>query len=85
MPEDTINHSNSFVNYGGAEVDGDQIDVHTQTIENAWGRLKAKLRRKRGIRRNTLQMQINEAQWLIENRNAPIAAMSQLLRFYINS
>ena len=54
--------------------------MHTQSIENLWGRLKAKLKKRRGIKRGRLQDYINEVSWLIENRNhLEEEAMSVLL------
>ena len=75
-----VNHSINFVEPEPILVDDEEIPVHTQTIENFWGRLKAKLRKRRGLDRGNMAKYINEAHWLIDNKDNLIGSLSRLIR-----
>jgi len=92
----TINHSRNFVrrepeiinnirrNVVGRFIreanSSEEIPIHTQTIEAYWSNIKRIMKRKGGLRQETLQNHLNEASWILREKDDFIGSMSNLIR-----
>ena len=58
----TIQHKDNFVRQ-------DNPLIHTQTIENRWGIIKSKMRKRGKFSRNNFHLQLKEIIWRILNKD----------------
>ena len=91
-----VNHSRNFVDPNAAfvvppnrrrlrrQIANFPVIVHTQTIENLWGRIKRRLRRRGGLNRLWLQEMIWESQFYLENSANLDNAVINLVITYVD-
>ena len=72
---ETIKHKENFVSQSNPE-------VHTQTIENRWGVIKAKMKKRGKFSRDLFTMQLKEIIWRILNKNLIQEKLLEIIKKY---